>query len=171
MKTLQYQDQNGYWRDLYNPRILEQIFDRKLEKAISKLKNQFNPLLELVSSKDGKTYGIKNGNPELICDADEVVLTDYAETPYSIAMVSLATGKLAVTASTDAETVNEVKALLGDDIFNELAAGSVKTLDLVPAQLSMEQKLQEAKAAYLSRKEIAQKQQTSDLSVQQSKLK
>ena len=107
---------------------------------------------------DGNTYGVRNGAAELIADDGEVVLTDYADTAMSLALDALNTGQLKISADTDPAMVEEVRELLGDELFNELAVQSVQTMELAP-MLSDAEKISRAKEMYYKRKEAEAKLQ------------
>lgn len=121
---------------------------RELVKA--EIKGMFTPS----QLTDGKTYGFRNGVPELIADDGEVVLVDDADTAYSLAKESLKADKLLLPSDQDPEMIEEIKQLLGEELFNELATKSIQTMELTP-QLTEEQELEKAKAEYYQRKELA----------------
>lgn len=101
---------------------------------------------------DGKTYGLLNGQLELIADPGEAVLVQTQPNAASVAMESLNKDVLVVPYNATPEMMEEVKGLLGEDLFNELAAKSVQTQELKP-KLSVEEEIEQAKLAYYERKE------------------
>lgn len=100
---------------------------------------------------DGITYGFKNGKLEKVADAGKDVLNADAVTATSLAIVALNTGELPIDSSTPPEMIEEVRELLGDELFNEFSAKAVQTMELAPV-LSDKERVEQAKADYYARK-------------------
>ncbi|MCH5234467.1 MAG: DUF1566 domain-containing protein [Muribaculaceae bacterium] len=100
--------------------------------------------------QDNNTYGLRNGIPEIIAgDGEEVLVTD-AATAQSLALQSLEQGVLVLDGADDKMTL-EIREILGEELFNELAAKSVKTMELQP-EPSFEERLAQAKEDFYLRK-------------------
>ena len=121
-----------------------------IQSTVSALKSKLD-LYPAMHNSDNATYGIKNGAWEIVCGAGEVVLTDDEVTAASLALQSLEEGVLLINEETEPEIVEELKELLGEELFNELATKSASTLELHP-EPSFEEKLETAKKDYLERK-------------------
>ena len=100
---------------------------------------------------DDQTYGLKNGKLEILVGEGEENLVTDAANAQSLALQSLQEERLVLDGA-DEKMIEEVRNLLGDTYFNELAANSIQTMELKP-QLTFEEQLEQAKAEYLSRKE------------------
>lgn len=121
---------------------------------------QLSSKLDSWTVNDNQTYGLKNGKIEILVGANEQnVVTDYP-TAYSLAIQSLNLGELVLTGADD-EMINEIRNLLGDKYFDDLASNSVQTMALQP-QLTPEDLLNQAKAEYDLRKEEEKKVEMKD---------
>lgn len=97
---------------------------------------------------DNQTWGIMNRKPEIVAGENEEVLVSTSASAASLALESIQRGVL-VTDGASEDMIIEMKALLGDKIFNELAVKSIQTMELKP-QLTIEEQLEQAKAEYLN---------------------
>lgn len=124
----------------------------KTDTLDSRLKTIENYVASL-NPQDNNTYGLRNGILEIIAGDGEEVIVDSAETAQSIALESLRQDMLMIDGNTDPEMIEEVRKILGDDIFNELAVKSVKTQELHPVEDSIEEQIERAKMEYIERRE------------------
>lgn len=123
------------------------------ELTAMKTKLDAYPTITAAMKTDGKTWGIKNGGWDDVCiDGCEVLMSDKA-TAQSLALDSLQQGSLMPLVKIDADDkmYEEVRSLLGDEIFNELDANTKTTLEEAET-LEPEQKLAMAKAEFFKRK-------------------
>lgn len=100
---------------------------------------------------DNQTWGIMNRKPEIVAGEGEEVIVATSASAASLALQSLQSGVL-ITDGADEEMLNEMRIILGDKIFNELASNSIKTMELTP-QLTIEEQIAQAKKDYNLRKE------------------
>lgn len=151
--------------------LLEGMVDEKISKIkgpdlsefvtaeeFSVLKAKLDKYPDLV--EDGNTYGIRNGELEIVAGDNEVVLVDNADTALSLTLESLSAGQLMFVE--DEEMMKEVHNLLGDELWNELSAQNVSTLALKPSLSAIEQ-VAKAKEAYYQRKERIAKMEAEKL--------
>lgn len=116
----------------------------------------YENLVKVGGSKrdDGQTYGVKNGYLEIIAGVGEAVIVKTQANAASLALMSLKQGRLVINAIEEEkreETIAEMQELLGEELFNELAAQSVATMD-IKVEKSIEQQIAEAKEAYYAEK-------------------
>lgn len=115
-------------------------------------KTKLDTLWEFYNSfpSDNQVVAVVNRKAEPVAPAGYDLIYRAQTTAASLALESLNNGVL-VTTGADEEMIEEMKTLLGDDIFNELAAKSVQTMELRP-QPSIEEQIEQAKGLYLARK-------------------
>lgn len=111
--------------------------------------NQYPDITDTMKT-DGKAYALVNGVYDDICPADGDIMVQMRATAQSLALKSLQQGVL-VLEDADEAMIDEMRELLGEDRFNELAAASVQTMELKPRP-SIEEQIEQAKADYDARK-------------------
>ena len=119
-------------------------------KEIQTTANNIKAWYESFPASDNQTWGIMNRKPEIVAGAGEEVLVQDQATAMSLALLSLDRDELVIDGA-DENMILEMRRLLGEQRFDELAAKSVATLEMKP-QLTDEQKLQRAIEDYEQRK-------------------
>lgn len=151
-KELRFIDEEGgkeivdYFIDLVSG-LKEQVAN--LDVAVKGL-----PVVTDTMKKDGKVYALVNGAYDDIAPSGYEVVVDPAATAQSLVLESLEKGMLVTDGIKEEnlpQVLEEMRSLLGDELFNEFAANSVRTMELHPV-LSFEEKLERAKAAYYASK-------------------
>lgn len=104
--------------------------------------------LTLAAEEVAAIVGDSSGNHwESVCPADRKIVVQEIATAQSLALISIQQGKLVIPKDADENLIDEVRILLGDDLFNELATKSIATQELKP-QPSIEEQIEMAKKAY-----------------------
>lgn len=130
------------------------LMSTELYLEFKKMKEKLDKYPDITEEmlKDGKGYVLCNGKFDDVFPSGSSPLYQPAATAMSLALSSVSNGKLMVTTDTDPEMIEEVKELLGEELFNELATKNVQTMELQPV-LSPEEKLKQAIAGYYQQKE------------------
>lgn len=119
--------------------------------TLSTLKSKLDRYPDLSSViSNGNTYGLRNGALEIVAGNGEEVLVQTAATAQSLALQSLEQGVLVLDGA-DEQMAEEIRDILGEELFDELATKNVQTMELHP-EPSFEQMLTQAKEAYYERK-------------------
>ena len=145
-------------KNLFEEKSAKALADCLLAK-INDLTEKINAILPVVEFynalpvDDDVTYGLKNRKAEIIADPDEEVQVDYAPTAASISLAALETGHLELPADATEKMIEEIREILGDEIFNDLSVQSAATLEM-KVEPSFEEKLAKAKESYFERKEF-----------------
>lgn len=123
------------------------------------------PNLSDVQLHTGSVWALCYGEYVEICPSDKSIVVQSNATAASLALKSIQQGRLILTGA-DEKMIEEVHELLGDELFNELAAANVQTMELKP-QLTMEEKIEKAKAAYYEQKAAIEAQKQKMLEMKQ----
>lgn len=110
---------------------------------------------------NNEVVAVVNRKAEAIAPSGHDILYQAQATASSLALDSIREGKLVLNGADD-QMILEIRRLLGEDLFNELAVANVQTMELHP-QLTIEQQIEAAKAQYYAAKEadkIAQEDQS-----------
>lgn len=97
------------------------------------------------------TFGVMNRKPEAVAGAGYEVLARQVPTAMSLALESLRNGRLVIVPGVTDEMLEEMKELIGEERWDELAAATASTLEnkIVKSQAEV---LAEALKAYDERK-------------------
>ena len=98
---------------------------------------------------NGDTYAFRNGALEMVCEDGNDVMFDAKITATTLAQAALEKGE--IPKGYPQEMYEEVREILGDEIFNDFAVRSGETLELHP-ELTAEEKIEQLKTEYLQRK-------------------
>lgn len=133
------------WRESGFKELLKRL--KNIDNAVATIKLWY----ESFPANDNQTWALKNRKPEIVSAENEAVMNQTIADAATLAEESVKRGVLVTHNQLGEDLSEEIQKLLPEDIWDELSASAVATMDEAIAE-SQEERLAKAIAGYRERK-------------------